>query len=381
MAVQDLRQGCGAGGCGAGGCGAGGYGEGSVAPEATSHGHLSYLPGARRPRWHGYTAFILSGGGARGALQAGALRALLEQGIRPDVVVGTSIGAWNGAWLAYQPTLDGVENLIATWREVHTAWIMLGRRRRVFSMQALNSMLMWEAVRRILGSMPSLYGDLGLQQLLTRFFGETTFEQMSIPLGVVATDLTHGLHTVFHSGPVVPVLLASSAIPGIFPPVRLGDALYCDGAGLDSTSFEAALALGARRIFVLAIGHDTDSDGGQLWADPMMPGSTWARRWRASHPMAAVIERSAQVAGRYQLEQALQRLPVGIERHVISLSSGNGSGLLDFANIGQWIEEGYAETRDYILQALPQPQPRRTEVDEASEVAAALGPAEPTSAA
>jgi len=371
MIVQDLQQ----------GCGSDGYGEGSVAPEETKSGHLCFLPGARRPRWHGYTAFILSGGGARGALQAGALRALLEQGIRPDVVVGTSIGAWNGAWLAYQPTLEGIEQLIATWREVHSAWIMLGRRRRVFSMQALNSMLMWEAVHRILGSMPSLYGDLGLQQLLTRFFGETTFEQMSIPLGVVATDLTHGRHSVFYSGLVVPALLASSAIPGIFPPVRLGDALYCDGAGLDSDSFEAALALGARRIFVLAIGHDTDSDGGQLWADPMMPGSTWARRWRASHPMAAVIERSAQVSGRYQLEQALQRSPVGIERHVISLSSGNGAGMLDFANIGHWIEQGYTETRDYILQALPQPQPSRDEVAEAAEVVSAWGPAQPTSAA
>jgi NTE family protein len=374
MAVKDLRPGRGIGGTVD-------SGEGNAAPDRALLAPLAYYPGARRPRSHGYTAFILSGGGARGALQAGALRALLKRGIQPDVVIGTSIGAWNGAWLAYQPTLEGVERLIETWREVHTAWIMLGRRRRVFSMQALNSMLMWEAVRRMMGAMPSLYGDLGLRQLLTRFFGDTTFEDMTLPLGVVATDLTHGSRSVFYSGPVVPALLASSAIPGIFPPVRIGDALYCDGAGLEYDSFEAALALGARRIFVLAIGHDTDHDGGPLWADPVMPGSAWARRWRAAHPMTAVIERASQVSGRFQLEQALQRLPIGIERHVISLSTGSGAGILDFANIGEWIEQGYSEARDFIRAELPQPLPSHEEVAEAVEVAGAWGATQPTSAA
>lgn len=338
-------------------------------------GELSYLPSVRRPRWAGYTAFILSGGGARGALQAGALRALLEHGIQPDVVIGTSIGSWNGTWLAYQPTLEGVQGLIEAWREVHTAWIMLGRRRRVFSMHALNTMLMWAAVRRITGAMPSLYGDLGQRNLLTRFFGELTFEDMAIPLGVVATDLTHGVHAIFHSGPVVPAVLASSAIPGIFPPVRIGDALYCDGAGLDYDSFAAALAFGARRIFVLAIGHDTDSDGGQQWADPVPPDGSWARRWRSAHPMTAVIERAAQVAGRYELERALQRLPIGIERQVISLSTGNGSGILDFDHVGQWIDQGYEEANAYLDRTLPRRRPARAEVAEAAEVASAWGAA------
>jgi NTE family protein len=342
---------------------------------ASASAELSYHPGVRRPRWAGYTAFILSGGGARGALQAGALRALLERGIQPDVVIGTSIGSWNGTWLAYQPTLEGVERLIDAWREVHTAWIMLGRRRRVFSDHALNSMLMWQAVRRITGAMPSLYGDLGLRSLLTRFFGELTFEEMAIPLGVVTTDLTHGRHSIFHSGPVVRAVLASSAIPGIFPPVRIGDALYCDGAGLDYDSFAAALAFGARRIFVLAIGHDTDSDGGQLWADPVMPDGSWARRWRAAHPMTAVIERAAQVAGRYELERALQRLPIGIERQVISLSTGNGSGILDFNNVGQWLEQGYSEASEYLDHTLLPQRPTSAVVAEAAEVASAWGAA------
>ena len=70
-------------------------------------------PGVRRPRWSGYTAFVLSGGTARGALQVGALRALLEHGERPDVIVGTSIGAWNGALLAHDPSLSTLDELAA----------------------------------------------------------------------------------------------------------------------------------------------------------------------------------------------------------------------------------------------------------------------------
>src|SRR5215470_7554943 len=84
--------------------------QGAVNPPApTPQGN------GRWPRWYGYTAFVLSGGGARGALQAGALRALLEAGIRPDVVVGTSIGAWNGALLARDPTPTGVDTIASAW--------------------------------------------------------------------------------------------------------------------------------------------------------------------------------------------------------------------------------------------------------------------------
>src|SRR5258708_5042210 len=89
---------------------------------AAQHAHMYAMRTlrVRRPRWAGYTAFVLSGGGARGALQVGALRALLEHGERPDVIVGTSIGAWNGAVLARNPTLTGVEELADIWHAVHS---------------------------------------------------------------------------------------------------------------------------------------------------------------------------------------------------------------------------------------------------------------------
>lgn len=331
---------------------------------------VAFHPWMRRPRWHDYTAFILSGGGARGALQAGALRALLEQGIQPDVVIGTSIGSWNGAWLAAQPTLAGAERLVEIWQDVHTGSVLLGRQRRVSSPAALNSMLLSRAARRLVGGAPSLYGNLGLRRLLERSFADLTFEDLAIPLGVVAVDLTHGNRTVFERGPVVPALLASSAIPGIFPPVRIGDAYYCDGSDLDDASFVAALALGARRIYILAIAHDIEGDGGNRWAcapstkqtnrtsrihhrDESGVEHAWSPRHVAEHPLAAVLERASQVRDHYQLEQALQRLPAGIERHIISLRTGNGAGILDFSSIAMWLEAGYDQARAYLESDLP----------------------------
>src|SRR5215472_16356874 len=87
---------------------------------------VDHAPTRRSPQWYGYTAFVLSGGGARGALQVGAVRALLEAGIRPDVVVGTSIGAWNGALLARDPTRAGVDAIAQAWLTAHPTRVLLG---------------------------------------------------------------------------------------------------------------------------------------------------------------------------------------------------------------------------------------------------------------
>lgn len=330
------------------------------APEARSTGHeraLLTLRRAARPRWHDYTAFILTGGGARGALQVGALRSLLEHGIRPNVVIGTSIGSWNGAWMAAMPTLAGVDRLEEMWRHVHSTRILLGDERRLNSPLALSGMLLCSAAQRILCGGSSVYDDSGLRRLLSRCFGESTFDDLSIPLGVVAMDLTHGRRMVFRSGEVVPALLASSAIPGIFPPVRVGDTYYCDSAETDDVSFEAAVALGARRIYVLALDHGVDGD--DHWGCvPKEPSRCVAQEGRSSsqrtthrlraHPLAGVLTRSSQVSSHYQLERALERLPIGIERHVIDLRTGNGAGILDFSSIETWLDDGYAQTNAYL---------------------------------
>jgi NTE family protein len=312
---------------------------------------LSFTP--HRPRWRNYTAFVLSGGGARGALQAGILQALLEYGERPDVVIGTSIGAWNAAWVARNPTLAGIAGLEAAWHTTHPARVLLDIDPSPHTpAQALASMRLLSIARRLTAGYPSLYSDAGMQRFIERYLKTATFEDMAVPLRIIAADITHGTRAVFSSGPVAPAVLASSAIPGVFPPVRIGDTVYVDGGSLDNCSLETALELGARRIFVLDVGYDESSAGAPLWTSD--GDLQTARRGLGAPPIAAVLERTVQVMSRYQLARGLERMPRGIEVHVLRPGTGDGGGALEFGRAPQWIERGYQQAREYLHLHLPQ---------------------------
>lgn len=305
----------------------------------------------RLPHTSTSTAFVFSGGGAKGALHVGALRALLEAGIRPDMVVGTSIGAWNAAWTARTPTLDGVEELANVWRGLQPQQVLLGPTpplgSRLARIRALNGLLMLAALRRVAGGCSSLYSDAGLREMLTRHLAGTTFDELALPCSVIAMDLSHGGRAIFRRGPVVDALLASSAIPGIFPPVCIDGAMYADGGMVDGCSVETAVEMGARRIFVLAIGYDADGDGGSFWSGvgehQGQPAQSPSRR-----SVATVIQRASQVMGNYQIQRAVERVPSGVEVHLISLSTGTGRGTLSFGNVSRWIESAYSSTRAYL---------------------------------
>ena len=141
------------------------------------------------------TAFAISGGGARGAAQVGMLRALIERGIKPDLIVGVSIGAWNGAWIAYRPQLDWVRQLEQVWRQVS---------RRTLDM------VWWRAARNMVRRRPSLYEGAGLSRFVARHLQVNDFEDLAVPLHTVAIDLTMGTKAVFSHGSLAPAVLASS---------------------------------------------------------------------------------------------------------------------------------------------------------------------------
>jgi NTE family protein len=327
--------------------------EADIARPLSTDAGLPTARGVHRPRWRAYTAFVLSGGGARGALQVGALRALLEIGERPDVVVGTSIGAWNGALLARNPTLEGVEVARQAWLTVHPNRVLLGVEPPANSpAQALAAMRLLTVARRVARGHPSFYADIGMRQFVNRLLDNVTFEELALPLRVIATDITHGTRAIFGSGPVAPAVLASSAIPGVFPPVRIGDSVYVDGGAVDNASVETALDLGARRIFVLDVGYDEGGAGSSLWSEDPPPakanGRATTRLAGGVHPVAAVLERTTQVVSRYQLLRALDSLPPGIELHLIRTGAETGGGALEFEKAPQWIEQGYLTTRAYL---------------------------------
>lgn len=306
----------------------------------------------RPPHPSNSTAFVFSGGGAKGALHIGALRALLQAGIRPDMVVGTSIGAWNAAWLARTPTLDGVEELSEVWRSLEPQQVLLGRKlplsSRLARSRVLSGLLMLAALRRVAGGCSSLYDDAGLREILTRHLAGTTFDELALPCSVIASDLSHGGRAVFRRGPVVDALLASSAIPGIFPPVCINGTMYADGGMVDGCSVETAVEMGARRIFVLAIGYDADTDGGSFWSGAEANAQSTHTPSQSRRSVATVIQRASQVMGNYQIQRAVERVPAGIEVHLISLSTGTGGGTLSFGNVSRWIEEAYSSTLTYL---------------------------------
>ena len=179
----------------------------------------------------GPIGFVLSGGASLGAVQVGMLQALASAGVHPDFIVGTSVGALNGAILAAHPD-DGVDRLTETWLEM--------QRSDVFPGNLLSSI--WRLGR----TRTHAVGTEGLERIAARALQVDTFGGLRIPLGVVTVDLTLGETVVFESGPLVPALLASSAIPGVFPPVSMDGHLFVDGAML------ADIAVSQARDFHLA---------------------------------------------------------------------------------------------------------------------------------
>ena len=183
------------------------------------------------------TAIVLSGGGNLGAMQAGSVVALFEAGIKPDLLVGTSVGAMNSAFLATHPGLEGAIAL-------RDAWAAL---RRAEAIQ-LDPLL---AFMGFFGLRDHLVSAKQLRQLLAKWIPIDRFEQASLPFGVVATDALKGDAVVVTTGEVGPALTASSAIPGIFPPVRIEGRWLIDGSLSSNHPVLEAQDLGADEIYLV----------------------------------------------------------------------------------------------------------------------------------
>jgi NTE family protein len=187
------------------------------------------------------TAFVLSGGGSLAAVQVGMMQALSQRGIRPDMVVGTSAGAVNAAFVgAYGVDADALEDLASLWRRL--------RRSTVFPLRADRGLL------AVLGVRDSLCSPEPLAQLLSDSLPYTRLEHAAIPVHVVATDVLTGRGVLLSHGDAVSALLASCAIPGVHPVVQRDGLALCDGALADVSGILRAVELGADRVYVLTAG-------------------------------------------------------------------------------------------------------------------------------
>ena len=188
------------------------------------------------------TAFVLSGGGSLGAVQVGMLQALTERQVTPDLLVGTSVGAVNAAFLAGHGTDPAALGRLAhTWASV--------RRRDVFPLQPWRRLLVGAAGRTALCS------SHGLARLVADRLTFRDLRQAEIPLHVVATDLLTGEEVLLSDGDALSAVLASAAIPGVYPAVVRDGRTLVDGGLANNAAISQAVALGADRVFVLPTGY------------------------------------------------------------------------------------------------------------------------------
>lgn len=187
------------------------------------------------------TAFVLAGGGSLGAVQVGMLQALDGAGVRPDLLIGTSAGAVNAAWLAgHGMTPESLEGLAALWSGL--------RRQDVFPVHP------HRLARGLLGASASLCSPDRLHALVRENAGYDDLADAPIPLQVLTTDLLTGLPVVLSAGPVADAVVASAAVPGIFPPAVVEGRHLVDGGVAGHGGVDQAVALGADEIYVLPTG-------------------------------------------------------------------------------------------------------------------------------
>jgi NTE family protein len=186
-------------------------------------------------------AFVLGGGGHLGAAEVGMLHALMEHGVRPDLIVGTSVGALHGAAVARSPSVASVEKLETAWGELA-------------GLGVLGSSWFTDATI-LLRTRTHMRSSDPLRRLATRLLGVETFEELAVPFQCVAACIERSAEHWFSSGPLVEAILASSAVPGILPPVQIDGEHFIDGGIVNSVPLDRAVALGADEIFVLHVGR------------------------------------------------------------------------------------------------------------------------------
>jgi NTE family protein len=179
--------------------------------------------------------FALSGGGNLGAMQAGGMRALVETGIEPDLLTGSSIGALNAAFYATHPGVEGCKALETAWSDM--------RRQDVFRFE------LSRAIAGFIGLRDHLVATKRLKVIIREWLGIERIEEAAIPFAAVATDALSGEIVLMTQGDVASALLATAAIPGVFPPVYREGRWLVDGSLSAGCPAAEALELGADEVF------------------------------------------------------------------------------------------------------------------------------------
>jgi NTE family protein len=217
------------------------------------------------------------------------LRALLEAGFRPDLVVGTSVGAINGAVLAAQPAAEVADRLEELWRSPDAA--------EVFAAGAV------ARLRELARTRTAAHSAAPLRRALRAQLGDLRIEDLPVPFQCCAARIEDAAEHWFDRGPVVDAVLASAAVPGLLPPVQVDGWHYLDGGLVDSIPLGRAVELGAQRVFVLQVGRIE-----QRLEPPRNP-------WEV-----AVV--AFEIARRHRFARDMSTVPDAVEVHVLPAGEG-----------------------------------------------------------
>jgi NTE family protein len=186
------------------------------------------------------TAFVFSGGASLGAIEVGALKALVERGIRADLVLGTSVGSLNGAMFAYDPSEKQVEKIENIWRNIKV-W-------DVFTPSPLTPVV------NLTTAGEHLVSPKNLRKLIVENLPFERIEDTKLPLYIIGTDIKSGEEVVFNKGLVSEALMSSAGIPGVFPVQHMSERALVDGGLVNNSPISTAVRLGAERIIIFPIG-------------------------------------------------------------------------------------------------------------------------------
>jgi NTE family protein len=266
------------------------------------------------------TAFVLGGGGLLGAHEVGMLRALAEAGVKPDLVVGTSIGALNGVFVAADPA-GAADRLSRMWQ---------GEELRLAFSEKL-----WGRTVRLVRSGTHLHSFESLRQVLAAALPGPDFADLELPFQCVASSIENASARWFSGGPVVPAVMASCAVPGLLPPVEIDGAHYFDGGLVDSIPVGRAVMLGASTVYVLQVGR--------IESPLAVPTKPW---------QVGLV--AFEIARRHRFHEEMSSLPENVRVHVLPTGGDRPApGLAQFryrdkARVGLSIERAYTASASYL---------------------------------
>lgn len=235
------------------------------------------------------TGFVLGGGGRWGAVEVGMIRALDEVGVTPDLVLGTSIGAFNGAVIAAHPGREGSERLTKFWEELAgTDLFETG---------------FFDRAVRVATLKPAIHETAELRRIVERVIDpDADIEDLEIPFQCVAASIENTTEHWFERGNLVEAVLASSAVPALFPPVEIDGEHFYDGGLVDPVPLGRAVELGADVVYVLQVGRIES---------PLRPPERLYE--------SAVI--SFEITRRHRFATTMRNLPEGVEVHLLPTGS------------------------------------------------------------